>query len=85
MPIHDYKCDDCGHEEIDVFYNKPAKDVIHPTNCPKCGSDTYHIIPARFLGDVVDGSAYNGGYKDYRSRMTLSQQADVVSGKINPY
>lgn len=84
MPIYEYACKECKHQE-EIFFNKPIKDVVHPTVCPECGSSEYAQIPSRFLGDVVDGAAYNGGYKDYKSRMTLSQQADVVAGKRDPY
>jgi len=84
MPIYEYICDDCGHTE-ELFFNKPIKDVVHPDTCTKCGSKEYHQLPSRFLGDVVNGSAYNGGYKDYKSRMTTSQAADVILGKRDPY
>lgn len=84
MPIYEYGCKECGHVE-EIFYNKCIKDVVHPEECPKCSSKEYEQIPSRFLGDVVDGSAYNGGYKDYKSRMTTSQAADVIMGKRNPY
>jgi putative FmdB family regulatory protein len=84
MPIYEYGCKDCNHVE-EIFYNKCIKDVIHPTNCPVCSSENYTQIPSRFLGDVVDGAAYNGGYKDYKSRMTPSQAADVIMGTRNPY
>ncbi len=84
MPIYEYICDECKHTE-EVFYNKPISSVVHPEVCPNCGASGYHQLPSRFLGDVVDGSAYNGGYKDYKSRMTTSQAADVLLGKRDPY
>lgn len=84
MPIYEYICDHCGHTE-ELFFNKPIKDVVHPEVCPKCSKEGYHQLPSRFLGDVVNGDAYNGGYKDYKSRMSTSDAAEVLLGNKKPY
>lgn len=84
MPIYEYICDECKHQE-EIYYNVGPSKVVHPTSCPQCNSETFHMLPSMFLGDVVDGKEYNGGRKDYKSRMTTSQAADVIMGKRNPY
>jgi len=49
MPLYDYFCDDCKHEE-EVFQHM----VDDPdTICPECGSDTWHrVIGAPMLIQV---------------------------------
>ena len=85
MPIYEYACGDCKHNE-EVFFNKPISEIVDPSECPNCGSTNYHRqMPSSFLFDVVDGNMYNGGRKDYKSRMTLGQAADVIMGKRDPY
>jgi len=85
MPIIEYVCDDCHHTE-EIFYKQKFDDIVHPTNCPNCSSEKYHnTLPSSFLFDVVDGSAYNGGYKDYKSRMGVEDQVKVLNGQKDPW
>lgn len=84
MPIIEYICDECKKTE-EIYYKQKFDDIVHPLICPECGSDTYHILPSRFLGDVVDGSAYNGGYKDYKSRMSVEDQVKVLNNQKDPW
>jgi len=85
MPIYEYGCEDCKHEE-EIFHNKPISEVVDPSECPKCGSKNFkRLMPSSFLFDVVDGFMYNGGRKDYKSRMSLEDQVKVVEGKKDPY
>lgn len=85
MPIFDYKCDDCEQVDLDVFVKTSAREFVHPEICPHCGGNKYHFIPSRFLGDVVDGHEYNGGRKDYKSRMSINDQVKVLNGQKDPY
>lgn len=84
MPIIEYICDDCKHQE-EIFYKQKFDNIVHPDKCPKCESEKYHIMPSKCLFDVVDGSAYNGGYKDYKSRMSVDDQAKVLNGQKDPW
>lgn len=85
MPLYEYHCDDCEHEE-EMLFIKPINEIVDPKNCPKCGSEHYsRKMPSSFMFDVVDGFMYNGGRKDYKSRMSMEDQVKVVEGKKDPY
>jgi len=46
MPIFDYKCGICSHQEDDVFVHKYDDVMI----CPKCGYSMTKLISARVVG-----------------------------------
>jgi putative FmdB family regulatory protein len=84
MPLIEYVCDDCKHQE-EIFYKQKFDNIVHPTNCPKCNSEKFHRIMSACLFDVVDGSDYNGGKKDYKSRMSVDDQVKVLNGQKDPW
>ncbi len=84
MPMYEYVCDECGNEE-EILHLVPISKVIHPKNCPKCNSDTFHQIISKCLFDVIDGSDYNGGKKDFHSRMSMEDRTKVILGEKDPY
>lgn len=50
MPIYVYACDACGHN-VDEFQHMSDTSL---TECPECGSDTYHRVPCRTHSDMVE-------------------------------
>ena len=42
MPLYDYRCDDCGHEELNV-HQSMKDDAL--TLCPSCNAEALYRIP----------------------------------------
>lgn len=84
MPIIEYLCNDCKHTE-EVFYKQSFDKIVHPDTCEKCNSKNYQIAPSKCLFDVIDGHDYNGGKKDYKSRMNVDDQVKVLNGQKDPW
>lgn len=84
MPIYEYGCSECKHEE-EIFFNKPIAEVVDPDTCPKCGSKHYARLISKSTFDVPGGMMYEGK-RNWKKNLSTYQQADVLmSEKNNPY
>lgn len=82
MPIYDYVCKDCGHEE-EIFFNKPIMEVVDP-DCTKCGSKEFVRQMSWCLAEVPNGKMYLGK-RDWKKNLTTNEKADVYLGNREPY
>lgn len=76
MPLYDYFCDDCKHEE-EEFQSIHAD----PTEkCPECGSETWHrLISAPMLIRVKGGTTTLGALADKNaSRMSKDEMREIT-------
>lgn len=84
MPIYEYGCKDCGKVD-EVFHNKPIKEVVHPDNCPHCGSENYTQMISKSTFDVPGGMMYEGK-RNWKKNLSVHEQSSVLMDeKINPY
>lgn len=83
MPIYEYVCKECLHEE-ELFFKSHAS-VKEPYECPECKSKEYYKKMSLSTFDVPGGSMYDGK-RDWKKNLTTHQQADVLMDeKVNPY
>ena len=82
MPIYDFKCEDCGHEE-EIYFKQSANDVVDPP-CSKCKSEKNVRQMSGFMPEVPNGKMYLGK-RDWKNNLTTTQKAEVYMGSRDPY
>lgn len=86
MPIFDYTCNKCGYSE-EIIVSPSVKSVI-PDKCPECSvgvmEKQFSVSGQSF--DII-GSCYMNDYGKHawKKRMSVSDQARVLSGEKDPY
>jgi len=91
MAINTYKCTVCDFQEEYIESTSVAKENWHPDHCPKCIGGTLekifdlagHSIGIDFVGPGFYINDY--GIHNYKARMSLDDQAKVMSGEKDPY
>lgn len=82
MPLYDYYCDTCSHEE--ELYHNPTPESCRVKECPACHTLSFHIVitkpPTAFVRDnpkTVGGVAYMNNRKmgklEYEDRVKKDQ------------
>lgn len=71
MPFYDYKCEKCGHEEIDVKRNMSENVSVY--ECSKCKGQMNQVF--RVFGFELKG---DGWFKDGYSTPPENKQRDII-------
>ena len=60
MPIYDYSCDECNHEEPDLYFT--LKNLPKVRTCGACGAkkSTQHFAGVKRLAQITSGSSMYG-------------------------
>jgi putative FmdB family regulatory protein len=87
MPLRDFKCLKCNHIQEYLIYDEKTD---HPKKCEKCGSKKIKVDPSTYNFqsegiDIIGGYEMTYGKKAWKKRLSVSQQADVLLGKRNPW
>jgi putative FmdB family regulatory protein len=88
MPIFEYKCNECGWKDEYIESFSISKENFHPDICPNCkkGKMEKQFNADNQTFDVKGGSSYHGsGKKNWRKNKSISDQADILNGKKDPY
>ena len=74
MPIYEYRCSGCGHQQEYIQkVNDPA-----PTHCPACGKETFTKMLSA-AGFQLKGSGWYA--TDFKSPAKPAKTADAKSGE----
>ena len=80
MPIYEYRCSGCGHQQE---YIQKVNDPQH-TQCPACGKETYSKMLSA-AGFQLKGSGwYATDFKGSGSSKPASKPADSNAGGSKP-
>ncbi len=93
MAIQDYVCLNINEKDskkycvfkIEVWEHAPYNEKA-PEKCPKCGGKIERGIKNSGIDFVGPGFYINDyGKHAYKKRMSISEQADVLTGNKDPY
>jgi len=90
MPNNTYVCSACGFQNEYIESFSIAKDQWHPEICPKCGKGklekVFDMSNSKGGFDIV-GFCYANTYgkKNWKKKMSQSDQIKVLSDQKNPY
>lgn len=80
MPIYEYRCSSCGHQQE---YIQKVNDPQH-TQCPACGKETYSKMLSA-AGFQLKGSGwYATDFKGSGSSKPATKPADANAGGSKP-
>lgn len=88
MPNYIFKCEKCNHEDDMII---PFSEFDNDQVCPKCNEVSYKrqfsMNPHRNFDFAQAAGVYERewGTRAWKRNMSVSDQADVLSGKKAPY